>query len=369
MRSAVKHPLAGLPAVLVLAMTACSQQAAPAAPAASEAPVEITPTPTSEPLPTSTPVPTETPKPVVTAPLTGLPLDDAADANRAPIMVKLGNSDAERPQAGLAQADVVYETVTEGGITRYAAIFQSHDASTVGPVRSARLSDLQIAPEYGAVLAHVGASGPVMGMIRNSDVLDLDQFFWPAYYHRTTDRIAPYNVYTSTANLRDGALARGFAATNELASYDFDSVPPAPGNADVVTIDFARETRSQYLYDAAKAAYRQVENGTPTTDSVTGEDVSIANLVVQYVPVLATNIIEDANGSRSLDYRLNGQGKAQVFHDGTEIDGTWSRNTPTERTAFTDSSGEPIKMARGATWIALVGIGAPVSVRPSAAPG
>src|SRR5207245_1981959 len=120
-------------------------------------------------------------------------------ASRRPLMVKIDNSELARPQSGLSRADVVYESVTEGGITRYAAVFQSHDVAMLGPVRSARLSDLQIAPEFGAVLAHVGASSPIMDMLRRGNVLDLDQFFWPQFFQRTKDRPAPYNVYTSTA--------------------------------------------------------------------------------------------------------------------------------------------------------------------------
>jgi DUF3048 family protein len=352
-----------LPAAAVLVLAACGGQSA--APASTPSPSAAQPVPsdTATPEPTSTPLPTSTPVPVVRSPLTDLPVDAPADLSRRPVLVKIGNSGAERPQSGLSQADVVYESVTEGGITRYAALFQSHEASTIGPIRSARLSDLQIAPEWGAVLAHVGASSPIMAMLRSGKVLDLDQFFYQQYYQRTKDRVAPYNVYTSIATLLTGARDRGFSLTvAPLAAYTF-AQPGQEDSAHTIDFDFAPETHTQYVYDAGQHAYHQIEYGAPTTDAATGQPVPIANLVVQFAPVQATNIIEDANGSHSLDYNLVGSGKALVFRGGDEVQAGWSRAGLTGRTTFTDAAGKPIAFEPGATWIALVRPGTPVTVR------
>jgi hypothetical protein len=355
-------------AIAILA--GCSGEGAPAPPPSRSAGISAVArapaaSPTAVPEPTSTPVPTATPRPVLHSPLTGLPVDSSEAVTRRPLVVKLGNSEAERPQAGLAQADVVYESVTEGGITRYAAVLQSREATNLGPVRSARLSDLQIVPEFSGVLAHVGASNPIMAMLRSGNVLDLDQFFFQQYYHRTTDRFAPYNVYTSTASLRSGAKDRGFSPAAEVAPYVFQDEAPAEGAARVVDFDFAPETHAQYTYDPARHAYQQIEYGGPTTDSGTHEAVPIGNLVVQFAPVQATNIVEDANGSRSLEYDLVGSGKSLVFHDGLEIEGSWSRKSLTDRTAFFDAQGKPATFARGSVWVAIVKPGTPVTVRPS----
>ncbi len=303
--------------------------------------------------------------PAPSSPLTGLPLDSAEAAARRPLVVKIGNSGAERPQAGLAQADVVYESVTEGGITRYAAVFQSQEAANIGPVRSARLSDLQIAPEFGGVLAHVGASSPIMQLLRTGKVLDLDQFGFLQYYHRTADRVAPYNVYTSTASLRAGAAARGFSATYDVPAYAFEEETPPEGPARVIDFSFAPETPVRYDYDGAQHAYHQVEYGAPTADAATARPVPITNLVLQFAPVKVTDIIEDGNGSRSLEYDLVGSGKALVFHDGSEIDGVWKRPGIGDRTAFLDADGKPIPFARGSVWIAVVKPDTAVTVRPS----
>ena len=154
-----------------IALSACSSQAAvPLDTTQPEPSVGATVSTSASPAQAAPAAPAATPRPVVRAPLTGLPLDKPEDLSRRPLLVKLGNSEAERPQAGLAQADVVYESVTEGGITRYAAVFQAHEVANLGPVRSARLSDLQIAPEFKAVLAHVGASNPIMSLLRDAVV-------------------------------------------------------------------------------------------------------------------------------------------------------------------------------------------------------
>ncbi|HLG70952.1 MAG TPA: DUF3048 domain-containing protein [Chloroflexota bacterium] len=351
-----------MPIVAALTLAACGSQASKARP-------PEPPTPPAEatvaPAPTLAPVPTETPDPVLRSPLTGLPVDGPDEITRRPLVVKIGNSEAERPQAGLAQADVVYESVTEGGITRYAAVFQSQEASNVGPVRSARLSDLQIAPEFNAVLAHVGASSPIMTMLHNGTVSDLDQFFFQQYYHRTADRVPPYNVYTSTDKLRAGAQAQGFGvSTAKLAPYAFESGTPPRGNAGEVDFDFAKQTHAAYVYDAGQHAYHQVEYGQPTADAGTGKPVQIANLVLQFTPVQTTDIVEDRNGTHSLEYDLVGSGKAMVFHDGQELDGTWERDATSDRTAFLDASGKPIPFARGSVWIAIVDPGTDVLVMP-----
>ncbi|HEX6511663.1 MAG TPA: DUF3048 domain-containing protein, partial [Chloroflexota bacterium] len=291
----VSRRVAYIPLVGLL-LSACGSQAAPA-PGSPEAAIQpIAAVPTAAPRPTDTPVPaptpTATPKPEPRSPLTGLPASQA-DMARRPLLVKIGNSEAERPQSGLSLADVVYESVTEGGITRYAAVFQSQETGTIGPVRSARLSDLQIAPEFDAVLAHVGASSPVMDLLHANSLLDLDQFFNLQYYHRTTDRVAPYNVYTSTASLRAGALAHGFAPTAEVAPYVFEDTAHDGVSAGSIDFDFAKQTHVRYVYDVAQHDYHQMEYDAATIDAATRKPVNIKNLVVQLTPVQTTDIVED----------------------------------------------------------------------------
>jgi len=133
--------------------------------------------------PGETPTPTETPTPKPTSnfidpsntadicPLTGLKVDDPSVLERPPLAIKVSNfPPIVRPQAGLNKADVIFEHYAEGNLTRFTAIFLSHDAEKVGSVRSARLLDLEIPAMFRAIFAFSGASGGVKQTFRDSDV-------------------------------------------------------------------------------------------------------------------------------------------------------------------------------------------------------
>ncbi|HEV8670183.1 MAG TPA: DUF3048 domain-containing protein, partial [Candidatus Limnocylindria bacterium] len=142
-----------------------------------------------------------------------------ADATRArPLVIKVANDPAARPQAGIAQADVVLEIVVEGGITRYALVFQSQEPDRVGPVRSARQSDLNYLPMLKAIVAHVGASQEVTKLVRDAAksgaFVDIDEFEHAGAFERITQRQAPYNAYTSATKIREAAGAAGKEKVN-----------------------------------------------------------------------------------------------------------------------------------------------------------
>jgi hypothetical protein len=115
-------------------------------------------------------------------PLTGLPVSDPAVLKRRPLMVRIGNDVGARPQRGLNKADMVYEEITEWWITRFTAIYLSETPEIVGPVRSVRLINLQLVPQYGGALAHSGGSDPVRWEISQSSITNLDQFYSPDPY-------------------------------------------------------------------------------------------------------------------------------------------------------------------------------------------
>src|SRR5207248_1545669 len=144
-----------------------------------------------------------------TWPLRGTDAPNADATKRRPIVVRVPNDPSARPQSGLAQADVVFEMLVEGGLTRYAVVFHSQDADKVGPIRSARLSDLQLTPMLRGILVHVGAQSQTLDRIREAakrgEFVDLDQFSHAEAFDRVTDRPAPQNVYTSTKRIRDAA--------------------------------------------------------------------------------------------------------------------------------------------------------------------
>src|SRR5687768_1191096 len=149
-----------------------------------------------------------------TNPLTGLPRDPAAPT-RAALVVKIDNAPKARPQAGINEADVVVEEGVEGGVTRFATLFHSKDAASVGPVRSARSTDLLFAQQLGrSLFAYSGANNVFAALIRKAPLVDVGVGRFPAIYRRQPGRPSPYSLFSETPAL--------------YASAPDDRTPPAP---------------------------------------------------------------------------------------------------------------------------------------------
>jgi hypothetical protein len=283
-------------------------------------------------------------------PLRGTKAPDADSIKRRPLVVKVAADSAARPQSGLADADLVMEIPVEGGITRFAVVFHSKEPGKVGPVRSARQSDLNYLSSLHAVLAHVGASEQVTKLIRDAAkggaFVDVDEFEHGDAFERTSDRPAPYNAYTT------GAKLRGLAGNNKV------SVPALRfGDAPATTLDGAALTvptsdQIKYAYDAGKAAYRRAYNGGGATFDG-GTEVLPENVVVVLTDVTEIPGTADATGAPSVDYRSTGTGKVVVLRDGKRYDGTWSRQGDAMY-SFKDANGTEIVLKPGLTWLHIL---------------
>src|SRR6266545_3597761 len=196
--------------------------------------------------------PTAAAKPAIW-PLRGTTAPNADAVRRRPLVVKIANDSAARPQSGIAQADVVMEIVVEGGITRYALIFQSQDPDRVGPVRSARQSDLNYLPMLKAVVAHVGASQEVTRLVRDAAksgaFIDIDEFEHADAFERITQRPAPYNAYTSGKKVRDAAGTAGAEKVN-VPALAFGAAGIGT-EARSLVVPYEGAQRVEYEYDAA----------------------------------------------------------------------------------------------------------------------
>ncbi len=285
-------------------------------------------------------------------PLRGTVAPDAARVRTRPIVVKIDADPAARPQTGLADADLIIEIVVEGGVTRYAAVFHSKDPARVGPVRSARKSDLNYLSALRAIMAHVGASEATAKLLRDaarsSDFVDVDELQQGGAFERSKDRAAPYNVYTSGAKIRAAAGPAG-ADKVTVAALKFGAVS---GGSDARTLAIPYPEPVRYEYDGKGAYHRTFGSGTKTQDTAAGE------VMPENVVIIRTEIIEipgtsDASGAPSVDYRATGSGPVVVLRDGKRFDGTWSRQG-SEMYAFADASGAPILLKAGLTWMHIV---------------
>lgn len=304
------------------------------------------------------------PQPPVPArwPYTGLDAPDAAAILKRPLSIKIENSPSARPQLGLNSADVVYETITEGGITRFNCIFHSKLPKTVGPVRSARLSDMWIVPQYDGIFFFSGASSSVTRRVKGAHLTDLSQDAGVSRpYWRSSDRSAPHNLMLDPAKAYAEAKRRDVTVDRELQPLRFDSKTlEATPSVGVIEIPFSQANRVKWEWSADKGRYLRWNNGSAHRDAAANAQVSADNVVVMWVKYRAAS--RDMVGSTTYDVTLGGEGRVSVFRDGTRLDGTWTakRTAPPK---FTAKDGTPIRLATGRTWFQVIPLDGRIEMR------
>ncbi len=285
--------------------------------------------------------------------LNGLMLDNLALAGSRPLAVVIENHPDARPQSGLAKADLVYETLAEGGITRFLAVYQSQKADNIGPIRSARTYFSEIADELGAVFVHVGGNSDALADLKMGDyphLLNMDQFFHGDYFHRITQRLAPHNVYSSTTKLQAFILASKSADKAEFGPWLYTDNFSGTQPAEKITVSFSYpEYEASYVYDAARQAYERFLAGKPHVDAEGQIPIYAKNIIVQSVRTWPVQ----TDTPLSIGMDLDGGGQAYVFSSGRMLAGTWKKAAG-DRTRYYDEQGREIQLSRGATWIELV---------------
>ncbi|HVE96497.1 MAG TPA: DUF3048 domain-containing protein [Pseudonocardiaceae bacterium] len=276
------------------------------------------------------------------SPFTGMPTDLGAPV----LCVKIDNASSARPQTGLADADLVYVEPVEGGISRLLAVYQSRFPPVVGPVRSIRLTDLQLLANFGRpALAYSGAATEVGALVARAPVLDVSALARPGDYRRDRRRPMPYNLYGDTM-----ALSQGGAPPRDIG---FRFGPTPPGGSPVPGVNSRyRATDIGMQWVPAEARWVISMDGAPLT-SASGPRPGAATVVLQRVPVLDTPI-RDSSGAPSPFAATVGAGDAVVLRDGLAFTGNWSRPTPDAITTFTLPGGSPLTFAPGPVWVVLV---------------
>lgn len=297
------------------------------------------------------------PKPVepLRWPLTGLDAPSGEAIAKRVVSVKIENSPAARPQSGLQQADVVYETLSEGGISRFNVLFHSQSPDPIGPVRSARLSDTTVVPQYGALFAFSGASGSVNTAVRRAGLENLSQDVGvTAPYYRSRQRSAPHNLYMHLEEARAEAVRRGMSESVEPKPLAFDgSSPPAGGGQAVIEVDipFSKANRVVWRYDEQAGVYLRWNNGSVHPDELTGEQLTARNVVVVWARYIPQS--RDKSGSTTYDIELAGSGRMSLFRDGVRFDGTWEASASAPP-VFKTADGVQVKLAPGNTWFQVI---------------
>ena len=268
--------------------------------------------------------------------------------------MKIENTPDARPQAGLATADVVYEQVTEGDITRFIALFNSQIPDVVGPIRSVREMDPDVVSPLGGIFAYSGGIPTTVDLINAAPVNAVDEPKAGTAMFRDNTKYAPHNLYGHAADLialggRPVPIVPLFPYVGANEKFSGDPVLS-------VNVGFPSGYAVDYAYDAASNTWRRSMAGTPFVDT-SGAQVAPTNVVVQFVGCC----IGQFEGAR---YQTVGSGAAWIFSAGQLVKGTWQRSAATQVTQFVDTAGQPIALTPGRTWVEFVPDGTPVNVVP-----
>lgn len=289
----------------------------------------------------------EPPKPTTEASrLTGVQVP--IEVNKRPVTsIQIENSPEARPQSGLKDAGVIFEAIAEGGITRFNASFLEAQPDYIGPIRSVRPYYAILAAPFDPIFVHAGGSGDGLAKLRALGLKDLDHGANGGAFKRVSDRYAPHNLYSSTADLDKAAAGRGYTSSDVKSLLRKEEKPGQPPTARAISLTISSPLYNvDYTYDPASNAYKRNLAGKPHTDLRTGAQLSPKVVVAMAVPF-------SQNGIYSV-YQVVGSGSASIFQDGQVQQGTWTKASEKEQIKFTDAAGQPIGLNPGQTWISLV---------------
>jgi hypothetical protein len=295
-------------------------------------------------------------------PYTGLPL--SADARvRKPVLFKVANTVEVRPQSGLGAADVVVEHLSEGGITRFTALYLGSAPKRIGSVRSCRLIDIELPVMFDAAIVCSGTSPGVKPLMRNSfahrNNLTMISDFGPfecqaCPMYRSSDRSAPHNLFGNAENAWKELTKRGKNAASAFRAWQF-STQAGPEGKPTASIDVGYKSGVVgWRYDAASGTWLRSLSGKAQIDANSGQQIGAANVVVVLANHVTTLIQEDVTGSKSIEIQIWGEGPVRIFRDGREYGGKWKRGADLGSFEFFDPAGNKLSLKPGATWIQMV---------------
>jgi Protein of unknown function (DUF3048) N-terminal domain/Protein of unknown function (DUF3048) C-terminal domain len=304
---------------------------------------------------TTTTTTTTTTAPVYpTAPLTGLPDPTGLSITRPALTVKIENTPEALPQWGISQADVVYEEIVNGGITRLAAIFNSQAPTKVGPVRSVRPTDTQVVWPIGGIFAFSGGAPYAIDSIETAPVKLIDEDAAGAAMFRDPDLEAPHNLFASAPAL----FAFKGTPTPPPALFSYRAATAKPVGAPVTkfVVPFPSIYPVTWTWDSATTSWDRTIFGQSDVTG-TGQRESPKNVIVMYVNYV------NGIGTENSYADLQGSGTAMVFSGGKEIVGTWSRgSSKADIIQYETSSGATIRLTPGQTWVELLNDGTALSI-------
>ena len=280
--------------------------------------------------------------------------DPARIGAGAPTIIQIENSSEARPQAGMQQADMIYEYISEGDIPRLSAIYWHPLPDLVGPVRSCRLITIRLVLMYKGMIYCSGANDYVLGLVWQHPNLinDYSHGAGNVFYRDNNTRYAPHNV------MMHGTNVTTFTAQQNLPALQYDIAPKHPDGTftgDAAPTVSVPDHGATWQYDPGSKQYLKSQDGRAFMNVGTGR-VHAKTVIVEYVTsYLDKNPANRFHGYYTEAYETTGDGRADIFVDGVVIHATWHHPDPNVPTVYLDASGNPIDLDNGLTWVHVIG--------------
>lgn len=321
--------IAGCLMFLILAFSGCGQK-----------PADKPPAPDPHQVVREQPVKEEPPEPGILNPLTNQRVQTTTNL----IAVMIDNQPRARPQSGLSKADIVWEIKAEGLVTRFMALFYGDPPDIVGPVRSARPYYMALAKEWDAYYAHVGGSNDAISKIDEWKIRSINDLRGHPGFYVDNTRQRPHSTYLNLAKALENKSPNG-----TFPNWKFEV--PEVGSPDYVEIklNYDKQNKVTYSFSVEKQAYLRLQNNSPMVDRITGEQIFVRNIVIQYARHRNLN-----NELKHVEVEIIGEGEAEYFLGGRYLKGSWRKKDLSAPTEFLDAQGRSIAFAPGNTWIQVV---------------
>lgn len=285
-------------------------------------------------------------------PLSGaIPRESVAD--RPAVAIKVENNPVAWPLSGLEKAEIVYEELVEGGITRFMAIYHCTDASKVGPIRSAREVDPAIMSPVTKILAGAGANSIVQKALDKADIVVVNEESAGSAMERVERPgiTSEHTLYGDSAALRKIG-AKKFDTPPPQGLFTFGALQDGTTKASHIEIDFSGATLVEYNWTGNKWARSEDQ---AIFEAETGDQIAVDNILIEEHKVNESDKIVDVAGNPSIEIAdVTGSGRAVLFRDGRALVGRWERKEIADPVRFLTKGGDAMVLKEGNTWIELV---------------
>lgn len=280
------------------------------------------------------------------------------DSKSRPYAVMINNNHDAWPQCGLQDAYLVYEIISEGGITRMMALFKDKDTAKIGSIRSSRHYFIDYAEENDAIFVHWGGSPQAYSRLSSIDSIDGIALEGSVFFRdKTLKRDLEHTGFTSMKNVKEYAEKKGYTRDTKkdlLLNYsieeiDMDAISNVQ-SADDVTIKYSDYHSTSYKYDADKKVYYRSMAGKANIDLQTGEQYTAKNIIAYAVD---NYTLSDGENKGRQDIKNIGTGKGYYISDGKAIPITWEKKSHSEQTVYKYENGEELKVNDGNTFIQI----------------